>query len=115
MLTVTSGNAIHELRPNALIGVCGKEGLFSGKAPLAAAEKYERLGILAQSNPISPSECTAKQDYSSTEGLGIFASANPCGSVDHGADGSHPDRSATLHIPKCGYGSASVRRTSHHR
>lgn len=98
-------DAIYQLRPNVLIGVCGKQGIFNREALAAMAEYNERPIILALSNPTSRSECTAQQAYSWTKGRAIFASGSPFGSVDHGSVRFTPGQANNAYIfPGVGLG-----------
>jgi malate dehydrogenase (oxaloacetate-decarboxylating)(NADP+) len=68
---------VEALKPTALIGVSGKQGLFASPVLEAMARLNERPLIFSLSNPTSRTECTAAEAYTATEGRAIFASGSP--------------------------------------
>lgn len=68
---------VETLQPTAIIGVAGKQGLFSAPILEAMGRAQERPIIFALSNPTSRSECTAAAAYAGTAGRAIFASGSP--------------------------------------
>lgn len=75
-------DAIHGLRPTALIGVTGQPRLFTAEVLQAMAEVNERPLVFALSNPTSRAECTAEEAYRHTGGRAIFSSGSPCTPVE---------------------------------
>jgi malate dehydrogenase (oxaloacetate-decarboxylating)(NADP+) len=73
---------VESLKPTALIGVSGKQGLFSEPVLAAMARVNDRPIIFPLSNPTSRAECTAAEAYGATGGRAIFASGSPFGPVD---------------------------------
>lgn len=69
--------AVHQLKPHALIGVSGQTGAFTTSVLTAMAAYHERPVIMALSNPTSKAECTAHEAYTATEGRAVFASGSP--------------------------------------
>ncbi len=69
--------AVETLKPAAIIGVSGKQGLFARPVLEAMARVNERPIVFALSNPTSRSECTAVEAYTWTGGRAIFASGSP--------------------------------------
>ena len=70
-------SAVKSLRPNAIIGVSGKPGMFTREVVEAMAEINERPIIFSLSNPTSKTECTAIDAYRWTRGRAVFASGSP--------------------------------------
>ncbi|MBP6863924.1 MAG: NAD-dependent malic enzyme [Candidatus Didemnitutus sp.] len=69
--------AVHALKPTALIGVSGMPQTFTEEVVRAMAATQARPIVFALSNPTSKAECTAEQCYTWTDGRGIFASGSP--------------------------------------
>ncbi|NVL89689.1 MAG: NAD-dependent malic enzyme [Desulfobacterales bacterium] len=70
-------SAVESLRPTAIIGVCGKPGMFTQPVLEAMAGFNERPIVFALSNPTSMAECTAEEAYTWTQGRAVFASGSP--------------------------------------
>ncbi len=68
---------VETLKPAAIIGVSGKQGLFARPVLEAMARVNERPIVFSLSNPTSKSECTAAEAYAWTGGRAIFASGSP--------------------------------------
>ena len=68
---------IERAKPDVLIGLCGKGGMFKEEHIRAMAKNHERPIIFACSNPTTSSECTAEQAYDWSDGKAIFASGSP--------------------------------------
>ena len=74
-------DAIHALRPTALLGLSTKGGAFTAPVLQAMAELNQRPVIFALSNPTAKSECTAEEAYQHTGGRAVFASGSPFDAV----------------------------------
>ena len=68
---------VETLKPAAIIGVSGKQGLFARPVLEAMARINERPIVFSLSNPTSKSECTAAEAYAWTGGRAIFVSGSP--------------------------------------
>lgn len=68
---------VETLKPTAIIGLSGKQGLFARPVLETLARVNERPIVFALSNPTSRSECTAADAYTWTGGRAIFASGSP--------------------------------------
>jgi malate dehydrogenase (oxaloacetate-decarboxylating)(NADP+) len=69
--------AIHALKPTALIGVSGQPSTFTREILETMAKLNERPIVFALSNPTANSECTAEEAYTHTGGRALFASGSP--------------------------------------
>lgn len=69
--------AVHALKPTAIIGVSTVPKLFDQGVIEAMAQINERPIIFPYSNPTSRSECTAEEAYRWSQGRAIFASGSP--------------------------------------
>jgi|UniRef100_A0A7V6A5W6 malate dehydrogenase (oxaloacetate-decarboxylating)(NADP+) len=68
---------VEALKPTALIGVSGRQGLFTPALLEAMGRNHERPIIFPLSNPTSKSECTAAEAYQATGGRAIVATGSP--------------------------------------
>lgn len=69
--------AVHTLKPTAIVGVFAQAGLFDQEVLEAMARYNERPIVFALSNPTSKAECTAHEAYQWTKGRAIYASGSP--------------------------------------
>ena len=68
---------VETLKPTAIIGVSGKQGLFTGPVLEAMGRLNERPIIFSLSNPTSKIECTAEEAYSGPRGGPFSPAAAP--------------------------------------
>jgi malate dehydrogenase (oxaloacetate-decarboxylating)(NADP+) len=69
--------AIERIRPTAIIGVSGKQGMFTQPVIEAMARINERPIVFSLSNPTAKTECTAEDAYAWSGGRAVFASGSP--------------------------------------
>jgi len=105
-------DAVHRLRPSALIGVSATPQTFT-QPVCEAMNEVNGDGkplIFALSNPTSKAECTAEQAYSFTKGNVVFASGSPFDPVTL-EDGQHfvPGQGNNAYVfPGIGLGAIAV-------
>lgn len=90
--------AINLIKPTALLGVSGQQGIFTQKVLEAMARVNPRPIIFAMSNPTSRSECTAKEAYQFTQGRAIFASGSPFAPEEYGGKTFKPRQSNNAYV-----------------
>ncbi|HOW58593.1 MAG TPA: NAD-dependent malic enzyme [Candidatus Omnitrophota bacterium] len=97
--------AIELVKPTALFGTSGQQGIFTKAVLEAMARINPRPIIFAMSNPNSRSECTASEAYEFTQGQAIFASGSPFAPVNYGGKLLKPGQSNNAYIfPGMGLG-----------
>src|SRR4029453_11072943 len=97
--------AIHVLRPTALIGVSGVASAFHPAVLEAMASVTRRPLIMALSNPPSHAECTAESAYRSTSGQAVFASGSPFEAVRLAGGAWSPGQANNVYVfPGLGLG-----------
>jgi len=102
--------AVEFLKPTAIIGACGKQGIFTREVLEAMARINPRPIVFAMSNPTSLSECTAEEAYRYTQGRVVFASGSPFMPVPFGGKVFMPGQSNNTYIfPGVGLGIVSCR------
>jgi malate dehydrogenase (oxaloacetate-decarboxylating)(NADP+) len=69
--------AVETLKPTAIIGVCGKHGMFTQPILEAMARINDRPLVFSLSNPTANTECTAAEAYNWTEGRALYSSGSP--------------------------------------
>jgi malate dehydrogenase (oxaloacetate-decarboxylating)(NADP+) len=69
--------AIHDIKPDVLIGTSGAKGTFTREVIEAMCVYNEKPVIFALSNPTSNAECTAEEAIHWSKGKVVFASGSP--------------------------------------
>lgn len=90
--------AIAQIRPNALIGATGVNGIFNTGVLKKMAEINERPVIFALSNPTSKAECTAEEAYNHTDGRALFSSGSPFNPVTYKGRTFYPSQGNNSYI-----------------
>ncbi|HNV85331.1 MAG TPA: NAD-dependent malic enzyme [Candidatus Omnitrophota bacterium] len=102
--------AVELMRPTAILGVSGRQGIFTKEVLEAMARVNVRPIVFAMSNPTSLSECTAEQAYGFTQGRAIFASGSPFPPVNYNGKLFKPGQSNNAYIfPGMGLGITACR------
>jgi malate dehydrogenase (oxaloacetate-decarboxylating)(NADP+) len=101
----TLEEAVHALKPTALIGVSGMPQTFTQPVVEQMAALNRRPIVFALSNPTSRAECTAEQAYTWSDGRAIFASGSPCPDVEFKGRRHVPGQGNNIYIfPGVGLG-----------
>ncbi|HLG39429.1 MAG TPA: NAD-dependent malic enzyme [Chitinophagaceae bacterium] len=90
--------AVHLIKPTAIIGVSTIKGAFNQKIIEAMAELNKKPIIFACSNPTSHSECTAEEAYKWSDGRAIFASGSPFEPVEFKGKTYYPGQGNNVFI-----------------
>lgn len=90
--------AIHALRPAALVGVSTQAGAFDAHVLSAMAAVNARPIVLPLSNPTACAECTFAEAVAATEGRVLFASGSPFDSVEVNGVVYHPDQANNAYV-----------------
>lgn len=91
-------SAVEQVRPTALIGATGVNGIFTKSVLRKMAEFNEHPVIFALSNPTSKAECTATEAYTETEGRCLFSSGSPFAPVTLGSKTHYPSQGNNAYI-----------------
>ena len=75
-------DVVANVKPTALIGVCGQQGAFTEEAVRMMAEQVDRPVIFPLSNPTSRSEATPQQLLSWTNGRALIGTGSPFAPVE---------------------------------
>jgi malate dehydrogenase (oxaloacetate-decarboxylating)(NADP+) len=102
--------AIRDVRPSVLIGVCGQPGAFTEEALRELTRHCPRPIVFPLSNPNVKAECTAEQAYEWTEGAAMVASGSPFQPVSRGGRLFVPGQCNNMYVfPGVGMGAVSCR------
>lgn len=91
-------SAVEQVRPTALIGATGVNGIFTKSVLRKMAEFNEHPVIFALSNPTSKAECTATEAYTETEGRCLFSSGSPFAPVTLASKTLYPSQGNNAYI-----------------
>jgi malate dehydrogenase (oxaloacetate-decarboxylating)(NADP+) len=90
--------AIHALKPNAIIGVSTVGRAFTREVVEAMSRINERPIIFALSNPTDHAECSAEQAYAWSGGTALYAAGVQFGPVRHKDKTLFPAQANNLYI-----------------
>eukprot|EP01071_Lankesteria_metandrocarpae_P001711 Lankesteria_metandrocarpae@DN1799_c0_g1_i1.p1 len=97
--------AVEELKPHALFGLCGQGQVFDAAVLRKMADLNIQPIVFALSNPTSKSECTFESALDNTDCRVVFASGSPFDPVERNGKMYHATQGNNLYaFPGIGFG-----------